>query len=114
VKKSRLVALVVLVTAAVLVAALALRFGPEKLYSKLTSPRWALELSTALLIKVAEESQRTKISVGIDPTRLDEALLALHDIGKRENSTAVYNFSIYHIYRDIWLEPQAVVCTCVA
>ena len=103
-KKSRLVALVVLVTAAVLVAALALRFGPEKLCSKLTSPRLALELSTALLIKVAEESQRTKISVGIDPTRLDDALLALHDIGKRENSTAVYNFSIYHIYRDIWLE----------
>jgi hypothetical protein len=103
--KNRLsLALLALAAAAVLVAALAFRFGPEKLHAKLTSPRWVLELSTAMLIKAAELSQRAQISIGIDSTRIDEALLALHDIGKRENSTAVYNFSIYHIYHDIWSE----------
>jgi hypothetical protein len=28
----------------------------------------------------------------------------LHDITKRVNNTAVYNFFIYHIYHDIWSE----------
>ena len=103
-KKRLSLALVVLAAAAVLVAALAFKFGPQKLYAKLTHPRWALELSAAMLIKMGEESQRANISVGIDPSRLDEALLALNYITKRVNNTAAYNFSIYHIYNNIWLE----------
>jgi hypothetical protein len=68
VKKRLSLALVVLAAAAVLVAALAFKFGPQKLYAKLTHPRWVLELSAAMLIKMGEESQRNNISVGIDPT----------------------------------------------
>jgi len=37
----------------------------------------------------------------MEPSCLDEALLALHDIAKSENSTEIYNFSIYHKYRKI-------------
>jgi SAM-dependent methyltransferase len=94
----------------VLVNVLVLGFGAGLLYQqhrdalKLADPQQALRRSTAQLVKAAEELQRTKTSTGTIPSRLDEALLALHDIAKGENSSAVYNFTIYHKYRGIWSE----------
>src|SRR5262245_12709388 len=91
-----------------LIAVLFAGFSAGLLYQKHrealspVSPQEALRRASAQLVKAAEELRKTKTFARMSPVRLDEALLALHDIQKTETSTAVYNFGVYHIYRNIW------------
>jgi SAM-dependent methyltransferase len=66
------------------------------------NPGKVLERSSAEFIKAAEELKRKGASSGLSPSQEDQLLLALHNLQRDDNSTAIYNFGIYHKYRDIW------------
>jgi SAM-dependent methyltransferase len=65
-------------------------------------PRKVLQRSSAEFLTAIEELKKSGTRPGLEPSQQDQLLLALHDLERVENSAAIYNFGIYHMYRDIW------------
>ena len=84
-----------------LAAAVVVGLGAGAWYEK-QQPRDAID-PTLRLVKAAEELKTEGYSTGgMAASRLDQALVALHEVEKAENSTAAYNFGVYQMYSAIW------------
>ena len=94
-----------------LVIMLILSFGAGAYYQAyrqvgfFVSPRQALERSSDVLVAAIRALRAANTAFAptkIPPGRLDQSLVALHDVQTGESSTALYNFATYNRYRDIW------------
>lgn len=66
------------------------------------NPQQVLQRSSAEFVKAVEQLNKAGTPSGLGPSQQDQLLLALHSLQRVDNSTAFYNFGIYHMYRDIW------------